>query len=354
MNTRIGASILPKAALKGKIGIKLSETLLLNEEESIKKIFSIEHSDEFQMLVSLKVVSRKPIFGYKNLVTYELKDDIVPTLSDYIELDKFVNKNLDVIHLIKKIGEEKYKKYFLDYECYSFEDIAQNTGLSINEVKQVFSFTNEVLISNIFYSEIIKLQYPQEYKKYIRIAEVKFFGKKVVVLWLTPSILRGQYKIDYGKLNKILRSLSCSQRKKIKEVVNQLELYNIRASVLYRIVETLCDFQKEFLLTGKLNKLRVITQKKLSEIIGISPSVVCRAIKEKTILAPSGEYKLSELLMNRKEFIMVIIEDIIAKNKTLTDKQLCEVLKQKTGVQLSRRTVNYYRNLLLLRSSRQK
>lgn len=339
-----------KLIVKPYLVVKLAQQLSLKEEEIVKLYSKIEQSEEFQKLVQLKIISRKPFIPYFSVKeeNYEYREELFSAVGDTSYIYEIVNQHPEIIKLIKKVGEENYRKYFLSYETYTFEEIAKNLGLKLEEVKQIFDFTNGILIySDIENKSSDAIKLPES--KYVKVAKIGFVKNQPVIEYRVASMFRGFYDINYERLKEFIKNLLPQERKKIKEIVRELEILNIRKSTLHRIIETIAIVQKEFLITGLPEKRKVLTQKEISQIVGVDPSVVCRIVKDKTILGPSNkEYKLVYLLPNRKEIIMFLLQQILEnqKKKRLTDKELCKVIANITGFTLSRRTINYYRNLL--------
>jgi len=339
-----------KLQLKPYLVVKLSQYLSLREENVVREILEIEQEEEFQKLVSLKIISRRPFqrISFLNKENYEYFDEITPSPFEDSEIYSIIRQQPDIVELIRKIGEANYKKFFLGYEDYTFEQIAEELSISIEDVKKIFNFTNSILIYSELQtsSEIIPSTIPE--KKYIRIAKIKFVKQQPVIIYLVPSMLRGEYVINYDQLQRTIPSFSREERKKIKELIKKLEMLNIRKTTLHKIIETLVSRQKEFLLTELPEKRKILTQKELAKIINVDPSAVCRLIKDKTIIAPSGrEYKLTVFLPNKKEIMVEIVKEILSekKNKDISDNELCEIIFERTGYRIPRRTINYYRNL---------
>ena len=340
-----------KLQLKPYLVVKLSQYLSLKEENVVKEVLEIEQQEEFQTLLSLKIVSRRPFQQsiFFNKRGYEYFDEITPSPFEDSEIYTIIKQNPEIVELIRKIGEKNYKKFFLGYEDYTFEQIADEVKLSVEDVKKIFDFTNSILIFSELQesSESILTKMPE--KKYVRIAKIKFVKQQPVIIYLSPSMLRGEYVINYERLQQFLNKCSAEERKKIKETINKLELINIRKTTLHKIIETIVDVQKDFLLTDLPEKRKILTQKELAKIINVSPSVVCRLVKDKTILSPSArEYKLTTLLPNKKEIMLSVLKEILEeeKNKRISDNELCKIVLEKTGFQIPRRTINYYKNLL--------
>jgi RNA polymerase sigma-54 factor len=340
-----------KLQLKPYLVVKLSEYLSLKEEDIVREILEIEQEEGFQKLASLKIICRKPfsqgVFVKKE--NYEYFDEITPSPYDDSDVYNIINQHPDVVKLIQKIGEKKYKKFFLGYEIYTFEQIAKELSITVEEVKKIFNFTNNILIYSELQSSSDNLSIKIPEKKYVRIAKITFVNQQPVITYLSSSMLRGEYVINYDLLRQNINKFTREERKKIKELIKKLELTNVRKTTLHKIIETIISIQKEFLMSDLPERRRILTQKELAKIVGVHPSVICRMIKDKTILSPSGkEYKLTTFLPNKKEVMMDIIKDILSnkKNRHISDKELCKMIFDKTGLQIPRRTINYYRNIV--------
>jgi len=341
-----------KLQLKPYLVVKLSEYLSLKEEDIVKEILEIEQEEEFQKLASLKIVSRKPfsrsVFAKKE--NYEYIDEITPSPYDDSDIYRIINQNPDIVKLIQKIGEKNYKKFFLGYEVYSFDQIAKELSISVEEVKKIFNFTNNILIYSELQSssESLSIKIPE--KKYVRIAKITFKKQQPVITYLCSSMLRGEYVINYDLLQQNISKFTHEERKRIKQLIRKIELVNIRKTTFHKIIESIVSIQKEFLISGFPERRRILTQKELAKIVGVHPSVICRIIKDKTILGPSGkEYKLTTFLPNKKEVLLYVVKDILSsrKNRYISDKELCKMVFDKTGLQIPRRTINYYKNLVM-------
>jgi RNA polymerase sigma-54 factor len=116
--------------------------------------------------------------------------------------------------------------------------------------------------------------------------------------------------------------------------------------------------QKDYFLKGK-NEIQPLTLKEVADALGIHESTVSRAVKGKFVQTP---YELCEL----KRFFSAKVKDVSDghtsshavkvhlrrlieeenKMKPLSDQNLADLLNEKHGIVISRRTVAKYRDQL--------
>lgn len=137
-----------------------------------------------------------------------------------------------------------------------------------------------------------------------------------------------------------------------------------RRQTIYRIVEEIIDWQKDFLDKG-IDFLKPMTMQKIADRIEMHQSTVSRAVNNKNLQTPQGlfpmKFLFSEGIKTNKQNLSVVsiknrLQDLIAaenKKNPLSDRQLKERLKEE-GIDISRRTVASYRKELKIPSSRQR
>lgn len=340
-----------KTKLTTFLKVNLSNKLSLKEKEVVDLIQNLEETDEFQKLLELRIIKRNPTFPSRFSIRpfCEYIDNVFsPKLDNNLDIKNFMDENFEVVDLIRKIGEENYKRFFLGSENYSFEEISDITGISKNEVKKIFEFTNNIFIQAEL-PQITSSLYQKESipKRYTKIAKIDISDNDFVITYIIPSMFRGRYDIDYDKLNDYIKNQPPSKKKEIKNLIKELKLLEIRKISLHRILEEIIFIQKEFIKTELEKKLKICTQKDLSSKIGISASSICRLIQERSIILPSGkEYPLEYFFVNKKKLALIYIDEILSKQKDIKDNQLKDLLFKKLNIRFSRRTINYYKNLI--------
>jgi len=136
-----------------------------------------------------------------------------------------------------------------------------------------------------------------------------------------------------------------------------------RKKTIYRIAETLVEYQKDFLDKGILF-IKPLTLKEVADRLDIHESTVSRAIHNKIVQTPRGLLKMKFLFskgVDKKsggtvstDKVKKLIKEYINNENCLkpwSDQKLADLLSEKGGVNISRRTVAKYREILKIPSS---
>lgn len=155
-------------------------------------------------------------------------------------------------------------------------------------------------------------------------------------------------------------------QEKLRSAVWLIKSVHQRQRTIYRVVECIVKFQKEFLDKG-LKYLKPLVLKDVAAEIGVHESTVSRVTSNKYVQTPRGLFELkyffSTGMSNEdgsdvaveyiKEKIKNIIESEDSKNP-LSDKQIVDILRE-SGIVVARRTATKYREALgFLSSNRRK
>jgi RNA polymerase sigma-54 factor len=131
-----------------------------------------------------------------------------------------------------------------------------------------------------------------------------------------------------------------------------------RQNTLLQTMRTIVEFQKEFFITGDIEKLQPMILKDIADRIGMDISTVSRVANSKYVQTDFGIYSLKEFfsegiqtesgeeVSNRE--VKQILKDYIeneSKKRPLTDEKLTDLLNEK-GYNIARRTVAKYREQL--------
>lgn len=136
-----------------------------------------------------------------------------------------------------------------------------------------------------------------------------------------------------------------------------------RQRTLYKVVESIVGFQREFFEEG-VTKLKPLILKEVAEDIEMHESTVSRITTSKYVSTPHGIFELkfffnSALDLNDgtqvgSESVKALIKQMIAEEDTkkpLSDERIGEILKEKLDVNIARRTVAKYRSAMGIASS---
>jgi len=135
-----------------------------------------------------------------------------------------------------------------------------------------------------------------------------------------------------------------------------------RRDNLYRIVETLVQYQGDFLRKGK-QYLKPLRMRDVAEKVNLHESTVSRIVSNKFAQTPIGMIPLKSFFSTKvssdngeisKENVKFFIKELVEnedKRKPLSDEAISKILKEK-GINVARRTVAKYREELNIPDSR--
>ena len=241
----------------------------------------------------------------------------------------------------------------------NFKEIANSLNTSIARIKKCIKEISELNINpaNIFYSSdsAIRNSEPEAYVYYQNnslIVQSNKYIKKLKVSKYYKKMLKPGGGVD----NEVKQYL----KEKIENGSLLIKTIEERESMYQDVFNLLVKIQKDFILKGE----RYLKPLKLSDIasqLDIHESTVSRITSNKYISTPRGLINMKTLFDNKanaesKESstaVQDIIKDMInkeVKNSPLTDEEIGISLK-KIGVNIARRTVAKYRNILKIPSS---
>ncbi len=159
-------------------------------------------------------------------------------------------------------------------------------------------------------------------------------------------------------------------RKYIKNKVRQAEWFiksiEQRQRTLYLVAKSIVQFQQDFFEKG-LRFLKPLILKDVAQDIGVHESTVSRITTNKYMNSPQGIYELKFFFptsINKTEgealstnVVMDMISELVQKedkNHPYTDDELASLLKEKNNIKIARRTIAKYRDILNIRSSRER
>lgn len=346
--------------------LKIANLMNLSEDDFKKLIQDIEQNSLFKELVNPG--NKEKIISYKRFPCtdissnfYELKEEIARDRSS-CDVDSLVAKSQRAARIIKSLGIDKFKKYFLYNDSdMTLQEIADDCGVSIEKVEIIKEFLDKYSVYEEFFNPLLsKTEYAiplENQSHYHKIAAIEKRDKEFIISYFSPSIARGKYSIDYQKLEDLKKngSLNNQKIKKISILINKLELINTRKTAMYRILEFIIKKQHRYLESGDSFNLIPYTQKELAQRIDADPSLVCRVIQGKSILILGGEeVPIKKLLPSRKKKTLSLIKEIIDEKDCLNDEKVRDTLKEKFYILLSRRSISQYRKELKIPSIRQR
>lgn len=264
------------------------------------------------------------------------------------DIEALINKNPGILNVIKNIGDEKFKKYFLfPQETYSLEDIKNECTIGMHEIKAINTLVNELSVLSTFYHPHAS---DTQMYTYTCLASIEITRDGFIINYFSPVYARGRYIVDYEKIEQFMESQNLDNKdvSEIRKLLRKLEFINNRKNILQNIIVTLINKQSLYLNSGKLNDLLPFNQKELSRDISAAPSSVSRAMRMKSIITPwNEEIALKNLLPNlhffKKELVkrMLEIEPMLRSDKAISTK-----IRDTFGTHISRRLITALREEL--------
>lgn len=155
-------------------------------------------------------------------------------------------------------------------------------------------------------------------------------------------------------------------QEKLRSAVWLIKSIHQRQRTIYKVTESIVKHQKEFFEKGSAF-IKPMVLRDIANDIGMHESTVSRVTTAKYVHTPQGIFELKYFFNSgittsdgdglASESVKLKIKDLIAKEdlkNPLSDQQIVEMLK-KEGIQIARRTVAKYRDVLkILPSSRRK
>ncbi len=333
-------------------------TLLeLPEDEFQRLVIELEHNPLFQ-----KLYRRDKLISYQRFPRtdisssfYQINEEVVADKGS-LDIESLLLNKEQIVRQIKKLGMEKFNRYFLFPESGMTPDqIARECNMEVSEVQEINNLIDDFSIASEFYHPS---NITPDGIRYSKVASVERDDKGFVIGYLSASFARGRYSIDYARFEGLKESgaLTEAEIKEARQLFKRLELVNSRKDTLTQILQYIIDKQALYLESGDLKALLPFSQKELAEKTGVAPSSVSRAISGKSIETPWGiDVPLKHFFPNPKRFKKELIRQLLENDKELSsDDSIRAKLREKFGVSISRRSVADLRKELKLPAIRRK
>ena len=170
-------------------------------------------------------------------------------------------------------------------------------------------------------------------------------------------------KIDHELIEKTNTQLKNKPNKELADKIQDakwlLSSIKKRNDTVMQVGELICKRQISFLQDNPL-KINPLSNKSLSDELGLHPSTVSRILRSKYIDTPKGIIPLKSLLISSVSKtrdvtpiqLMQLIESIIKNEKKPKSDNKIAIELNKRGFNLARRTITKYRKKLNIASSR--
>jgi len=337
-----------KPTLRVKLGarLKMAQILETSEEDFARTVKETETNPLFHELLVWGGVKRKRFLGVSPAFFRMVSLEEGNAAHQRPEAENFGDE--EVTPLIEKMGRENFMRFFLVPEkIYTVKQISDETALNKEEIEKVADFVNNFSASGLAPGA------PSPTSPYTEgtrvIAAISRGQAGLMIEDLNFDLCRGKYLIDDSLVQQLKDSLPSGRKRSLNRIVAQLRWINGRRNIIYSILQSLLEKQERFLVSGRQEDLKSLTQRQLSRELGISPSLLNRAIKKRALRLPDGTATpLKKFFPGRQEEIKKAIKKIIKEEKDgeISDAQIKIILGRDYGLSLARRTVNFYRNLI--------
>ena len=348
-------SLQMRQELRQVLRMEQASLLEMPEEEFHKLIVEIEKSPLFQRLYRKEGLIRYQRFPRTDISSsfYQLKEEVVADEGSPDVESLLLNKE-HIIQQIRKLGLEKFKRYFLFPESgMSLEEIAKECNLKVSEVQKISSLIDDFSILSEFYHPSTLSSGGIHYSK---VASVERGEEGFIIGYFSVSCARGRYLIDYERFEEltVARAFSETEAKEAKQLLKRLELINSRKDTVSQILQNIVKQQALYLESGDSRSLLPFSQKELAKKIGLAPSSVSRAISGKSIDTPWGaEIPLKHFFPRPRRFRKELVRQLLETERGLaSDEAIRTKLEEKFGVVISRRSVASLRKELKIPAAR--
>ena len=184
---------------------------------------------------------------------------------------------------------------------------------------------------------------------YTKIAVIEKCTKDFLIRFSSLCYLRGRYEIDYSVIETLKKRciFNKMELRELNVLLRDMEFINARKSVIYRILHSILDKQKDYFISGDPLSLVPYTQKEIAQQLKIDNSIVSRAIYSKSIVTPFAQEKpLDFFLPSTKDVYKLKVQMIIKDNPGVSDTKIGAILNTKYNISISRRSISVYRKNL--------
>ena len=334
--------------------------LSLNDEQKEIALTIVECIDESgQLLEELDEIEE--ILSYKYSITgiSDVLKDIVQKLEpigvgfrDFKECIKIQINSKKFNHKIKALCQEILSQNGSE----SIEEIIntfQKRGYAVKDIEKAMNEIKSCDLSPGLNYENTNYIIPD--------LKIELKEKSLSVNFINDTFPK--IKIDHDLIEKTNTQLKNNPNKELADKIQDakwlLSSIKKRNDTVMQVGELICKRQISFLQDNPL-KINPLSNKSLSDELGLHPSTVSRILRSKYIDTPKGIIPLKSLLVSSVSKtrdvtplqLMQLIESIIENEKKPKSDNKIAIELNKRGFNLARRTITKYRKKLNIASSR--
>lgn len=344
----------PRTSLKIKprlsARIRLASVLQQPEYRFIEFIKAVENEPLFKKLASPshspsepRIIKTAHFPGTRWAFSGTQFNELISPDSGGVDVEGLLNEHQDVAASITRLGSESFERYFLyGDELLSDADIAAACGIPAEMVEKIRHFVDTLAVHGEFAGPAAPAPEKRLVMHRIAVLEAEEQGE-IMIRFFSPRLCAGRYVVDRDGLARLRAagSLNAEELSGIELLLRKIELINARKSTLYQVVRQLTRRQEAYLRSGNDRQLVAYPQKELAADIGIDDSFVSRSLAGRSIVTPQGREKpLKFFFPSQKSVRAGIVAGIIEERGDITDREVQDILRERYGIAVARRTVN--------------
>ena len=334
--------------------------LSLNDEQKEIALIIVECIDESgQLLEELDEIEEMLTYKYSISAIRDVLKDIVQKLEpigvgfrDFKECIKIQINSKKFNHKIKALCQEILSQNGSE----SLEEIIntfQKRGYAVKDIEKAMNEIKSCDLSPGLNYENTNYIIPD--------LKIELKKKSLSVNFINDTFPK--IKIDHDLIEKTNTQLKNNPNKELADKIQDakwlLSSIKKRNDTVMQVGELICKRQISFLQDNPL-KINPLSNKSLSDELGLHPSTVSRILRSKYIDTPKGIIPLKSLLVSSVSKtrdvtplqLMQLIESIIENEKKPKSDNKIAIELNKRGFNLARRTITKYRKKLNIASSR--
>ena len=334
--------------------------LSLNDEQKEIALIIVECIDESgQLLEGLDEIEEMLSYKYSISDISNVLKDIVQKLEpigvgfrDFKECIKIQINSKKFNHKIKALCQEILSQNGSE----SLEEIIntfQKRGFAVKDIEKAMNEIKSCDLSPGLNYENTNYIIPD--------LKIELKEKSLSVNFINDTFPK--IKIDHDLIEKTNTQLKNNPNKELSDKIQDakwlLSSIKKRNDTVMQVGELICKRQISFLQDNPL-KINPLSNKSLSDELGLHPSTVSRILRSKYIDTPKGIIPLKSLLVSSVSKtrdvtpiqLMQLIESIIESEKKPKSDNKIAIELNKRGFNLARRTITKYRKKLNIASSR--
>lgn len=373
-----------QAGLRNTEEVNNYENLITRHEtlqEYLLWQLSMSGFNDYEQRIGTKIIGNIDDDGYIKTPTAEICPEENITIEEVEDVLKLVQefdppgvgaRNLQECLLVqaKVLGEDTndlvhiIKNNMKDLEKKNFEGISKAIGKPLAEIQEICKviFDMEPKPGRCFASSETQYVTPDVY--------VYKVGDEYVVSLNEDGLPRLKISNFYKNVLSGKESSSVTKeyiQDKLRSAVWLIKSIHQRQRTIYKVTESIVRYQRDFLDKG-LEFLKPMILRDIANDIGMHESTVSRVTTAKYVHTPRGIFELKYFFnsgINKTDGDSLASESVKEKIKELvsqedtknpySDQKIVELLRAKAGLDIARRTVAKYRDILgILPSSKRK